>query len=160
MNKLTVLVGPSCSGKTTYAKRLIANSKENWYYISRDSERESVFGEYRMGSNKEEQFITAIVDMKIALFSRLGNIVLDNTHLNMEDLQVLYDSFKDNPSIKLQIAIMPQFSKEELLKRNMKRFWETGKLIPEKIIHRQMVAFQDMDFSLFKDCILKLTINV
>ena len=49
MKTLYVTIGVPCSGKTTWAK------KQGIAMVSRDTERLSIFGEYRMGNRKEEQ---------------------------------------------------------------------------------------------------------
>lgn len=55
INTLYVTIGVPCSGKTTWAKGTGLNT------VSRDLERKTIFGEYRMGSFKEEKVITKIV---------------------------------------------------------------------------------------------------
>jgi predicted kinase len=141
MGKLKILVGTALSGKTTWAKEYLKNNK-NTYYVSRDSEREIMFGEYRMGSQKEEDIITEIVNNKVWTYLRLGDVILDNTHCRQEYLDAVINEFKY--SYDVEVVVMPLLEKVELVKRNQKRFFETGKLIPENVLHKQMKDFSQL----------------
>lgn len=142
MGKLKILIGTSLSGKTTYAKKYLSENP-NCYYVSRDSEREVMFGEYRMGSQKEEDIITEIVNNKVWAYLKIGDVILDNLHCKQEYLDSVINEFKY--SYDIEFIPMPLLSKEELIKRNQKRFFETGKLIPERVLHYQMVDFQNLN---------------
>lgn len=137
MGKLIVLVGTTLSGKTTWAKQF-----KNAYHISRDTERESLFGEYRMGSQKEEDVITDIINNKVWTCLKLGDVILDNTHCNQIVLDNIVSEF--GSSYDIEFKLFPALTKEELIKRNHMRFFETGKLIPERVIHKQLQSFNEL----------------
>lgn len=138
MGKLKILIGTALSGKTTWAKEYL-KSNNNTYYVSRDSEREIMFGEYRQGTQKEEDIITEIVNNKVWTYLKIGDVILDNTHCKQEYLDTVVNEFKS--SYDIEFIVMPLLEKTELIKRNQERFFKTGKLIPERVLH-----FQSKDF--------------
>ena len=89
MKTLYVTIGVPCSGKSTWAK------EQGIRTVSRDTERLSIFGKYRMGSEKEENTITKIVEYKVKQLLRIGDVILDNTHLKTSLLQDLIDTYKN-----------------------------------------------------------------
>ncbi len=141
MGKLIILIGTSLSGKTTFAKDYLTNNK-NTYYVSRDTERENIFGVYRNGNPKEESIITEIVNNKIWSCLKIGDVLLDNANIVQEHLNELIEEFKY--SYDIEFIEMPLLDKHELIKRNQKRFFETGKLIPERVLHYQINDFNKL----------------
>lgn len=141
MGKLKILIGTTLSGKTTWAKEYL-NNNSNTYYVSRDSEREVMFGEYRQGSQKEENVITEIVNNKVWTYLKIGDVILDNTHCKQEYLDAVVNEFKY--SYDIEFIVMPLLDKTELIKRNQERFLKTGKLIPERVLHFQIKDFSEL----------------
>lgn len=135
MSKLIVLIGTSLSGKTTWAQQ------QNAYIVSRDSERESLFGEYRQGNLKEEALITEIIEQKVKTMLQAGDVILDNTHLKQEYLDAIPYTY---PNTDIEYKIFPLLEKEELIQRNNKRWKEQKKLIPERVLHKQIKSFQEL----------------
>lgn len=134
MGKLIVLIGVPLSGKTTWAKDYLNKNKA--YYVSRDSERESCFGAYRMGDQREEDLISEIVKNKVFTLLKRGDVILDNTHCKQSDMENIASIFGNHCDIEFVKIEAP--TKTELIKRNQKRFFETGKLIPERVLHKKL----------------------
>lgn len=140
MGKLIILAGTSLTGKTTWAKQYLLENKRA-YYVSRDTERESCFGQYRMGTGKEESIITNIINSKISELLKLGDVLIDNTHLKDSFIQEIYNRF---PNTDISVKYFNPPKKEELIKRNQKRFNEIGKLIPESVINSQLKQWESL----------------
>ena len=133
---IKILIAPSCYGKTTYSKQFVQENK-NWYIVSRDIERESLFGVYRMGNQKEEKIVSRICREKTnRLLEARYNVILDSTHLKESHIKEHINNF--NHLTDIELVLFEPIGKEELIRRNQKRFLETGKLIPENVLHKQL----------------------
>lgn len=135
MNTLYVTIGVPCSGKSTWAKKIGLRT------VSRDTERLSIFGEYRMGSVKEENTITKIVEYKVKQLLRIGDVILDNTHLKTSYLQDIIDTYK-NCNIKFVTFEYP--SEEEFIKINEIRKYLEGKDIPLEVFKKMVKQFRSL----------------
>lgn len=141
MGKILLLIGPTCSGKTTFAEKYCRENKA--YYVSRDAERESLFVDYRMGSLKEENLITNLIKYKVGLFLQSGDVVLDNTHLRSEYIQNVINDF---PNTNIEFLVFGKdLEKSQLIKRNQTRFFDTGKLIGEGVLNKQIKLLSELE---------------
>jgi predicted kinase len=137
--KITMLIGPSCSGKSTLAAEMA--KQKNTYIVSRDVERLSLFGEYRMGDAKEEAIITEINDEKVLrLLQKKKNVIIDNTHLKQSYIEEVIEKF--NYLADIEIHIMDDVETNTLLARNDIREMKTGKSIPDVVIHKHQKQFK------------------
>ena len=125
MNTLYVTIGVPCSGKSTWAK------EQKIRTVSRDAERLSIFGEYRMGSVKEENTITKIVEYKVKQLLRIGDVILDNTHLKTSYLQDIIDTFKN---CNIKFIKFDKISVREFEERNIISF-QFQKMLEEVILN-------------------------
>lgn len=134
---LLLMVGPTCSGKSTFAKK---RASEGYYIVSRDDERESLFGQYRQGTKEEEDVITHIVRGKVIMLLSLDmNVVLDNTHLKETYINDVLRDYRDLADI--HIHMMPQLPLNQLNERNALRSATTGKTIPPFVVDAQFKAY-------------------
>lgn len=148
-NKIILTIGVSCSGKTTWAKQqMLENNK--LYYVSRDEERLSTFGEYGMGNQKEENTITLICQNKIDCLLTLGDVIVDNTNLDMKYIQHYLDKYSN-----VEFKVFPLIDKPTFVERNNERFNKTGKLIPEKVFFKQCKQYNSLDASLLMNKVSK-----
>lgn len=138
---LFILSGPSCSGKSTLAKKKA--SEEGYYIVSRDDFRLNLFGVYRQGTKEEENLITDLVKgTVITLLSNDKNVVLDNTHLRVSYLSEALSDYNDYADIEFHF--MPELPLEVLLERSDLRCATTGKMIPIFVIENQHKAFNTL----------------
>ena len=126
---MEILVGVSCSGKSTYAQ------KQNKIIVSADALRIALYGEYRMGNKEEEDIIFETLNHIVRLSK--GNVVIDNTTLKMTYLEK-YINLANELNVEYKITVFRLLDKIELIKRNQKRFLETGKLIPLNLLEYQI----------------------
>lgn len=132
MNTLTLMVGVSGSGKSTYAKTL-AKHIRNIEYISRDEIRFKMLeeeGETQYFGVEQKVFKEFVSRIDKALLEG-KHVLADATHLTPSSRLKLLKSLEVKPNI-LQ-AIVMDTPLEECLKRNRER---TGlALVPENVIH-------------------------
>ncbi len=135
--EVQVLVGCSCTGKSTYAEQYVKENP-NTYIVSRDIERISLFRKYRMGSSKEEEYISQICKEKtLILLAKGSNVILDSTHLKWKYIQKHIDDFNYLADIK--IIKFEDTNITELNARNTERAKkEPDKLIPLEVLANQM----------------------
>lgn len=138
--KLLILVGPPCIGKSTYAKTRV---KDNFYIVSRDNFRESLFGEYRVGSKQEEGLVTDLVKMTATKLLTDGhNVILDNTHLKEVYINKAVEDY--NHLAEIYVVFMSKVETKELLRRNNTRHEKTGKFIPEDVITSMNESYSNL----------------
>lgn len=125
---ITILIGTSLVGKSSWVKT------QNRFIISSDSERESLFGTYRQGEKFEEKLIQECMEAKLRI---LKDVIIDNTNLKLSYIDNWIE-IANELNEPFEIIVFPLLEKEELIKRNQKRFIEIGKLIPEKVIINQI----------------------
>lgn len=139
--KITILVGPSCSYKSTTAKKVL--STDNTVILCRDTERENLFFTYRMRTKQEEDLITNILRRKVKnALEQCYDVILDNTHLKLKYINQVINDY--NTLADIELYVMQDWPLEILLERNKKRAKETGKFIPEDVIDRQVQNFRQV----------------
>jgi predicted kinase len=78
-SKILILQGPPASGKSTYAKSLVAKDSSKYVIVCRDDFRECT-GEYNM---KHEDYITVLEDTAVRTALKQGLVpIIDATNLN------------------------------------------------------------------------------
>lgn len=139
MPKCTILIGPPCSGKSTYAW------KQNKSVISCDGIRELVVWKQNEGKYKFTKENEEIVWDKFYghLSQWTRDIIIDNTNCR----QVYLDKIRKalNPSIEWEIEYKyfptPYW---KLWIRNYIRKWKTGKWIPIDILRNMHNNFNKL----------------
>lgn len=135
MNTLYVTIGVPCSGKSTWAK------EQGIRTVSRDTERLSIFGKYRMGSEKEENTITKIVEYKVKQLLRIGDVILDNTHLKTSLLQDIIDTYKN---CNIKFIKFDKISVRDFEERNIIRSVTNGKDIPLEVFNKMCKQYDSL----------------
>ncbi len=105
-NKILLLVGIPASGKTTYALNFI-NRNENYVRVNKDDLRKSFFGS-AVVDDKSEKIIETIQNSIIenSIASR-KNVIVDNTNLSKEKIEILINRFRDRADIELMFFHIP-----------------------------------------------------
>jgi predicted kinase len=130
MSEMTFLRGIPASGKSTYAKKWVAEDPANRVSINRDEIREALFGD--ASSHKDENKVTEVENMLIAKALREGKHVMsDNTNTNMAFIPKAIKFAKDNGATKIHNEDFP-ISLEEAKKRNSER----ERKVPEHVLDR------------------------
>lgn len=156
MNKLIVLIGPPCSGKSTYVKTVLEVDPDI-VVVSRDNIRLMLYGKGYKQNAKDEEVISEIEHTTISsLLSKKKTVIIDGCNVKAEYL----DNIKEKYSYlaKIEFILVPQLSNVELtpeilVDRNIKRF-ESGQHwqnVPEEIIRKFYNRYQSLintyDFS-------------
>lgn len=133
MSKLYIMVGVPLSGKTTRAKQMV-NELPNTYIVSRDIERETFVKQYQEVNDRIEDIVTELVEHKIFTYLKIGDVIVDNTHLDKKYFDYYQKTFGGSYDIEYVVMDLP--SENEIIKRNITRFKNSGKLIFEKVNHK------------------------
>lgn len=129
---LVVMVGPSCSGKSTLIRNQLVFSKtKTETVVSRDTVREYLFGEYKMG---EEGLVSKICNVQIESYLKFGDVYVDNTHLQWRYIKGYLEQYNDVADVYYHL--MPLTSLDKLQERATTREVVTGKHIPKDVIEK------------------------
>lgn len=134
-----VLVGAPASGKSTYAKQMIAKNP-NVVRLNRDDFRMSFFGKTILDGAEEKELTTVIKDVAYRYLNRGKSLVLDNTHCNattLSQVEIDYGHLADIHYIPFDVPY------KELLERNSKR----ENPVPEDVIERMAKSFYHINGS-------------
>lgn len=125
--KLRLLLGLPCSGKTTYAMKLLKD-EENWFRVSRDDIRMTMFGTEH--NPHIENFVSKIQNMLIlkALKSDM-NVVIDNCNIRQAYRNDLYNLASLVGDVLYEEVIFDT-SLQECMARNKVR----SRVVPEDVI--------------------------
>lgn len=137
------MVGPPLVGKSTAIREWTKNFKGEVTVISRDA----ILLEEHGSDNYSEAFKTVnqkkvdkVLKESIESANKNGeNVILDMTHLSNKRREQNLDYFDDEYYKVAVVFDIP--SKEELMKRNEKRFLEENKFIPEHVIISMSKSF-------------------
>lgn len=142
--KIIVLVGPSCSGKSTTAAAYVQTNPDLYTIVNRDKLREAFFGytetnvsEYykRTDLNKREKEITKYENLLIKEILASGKIpIVDATHLKREYLE----RFKYF-NCKVELDFITD-DLDVLLERNSNRTRQVG----IEVIKKQVSQFRNL----------------
>jgi len=124
-----ILVGIPCSGKSTFARK---KKKEGWTVLSRDEIRENMMpGVYKF-SQKGEEMVTVIFDMRLryAIYDGM-NIILDNTHCKQKYIDDALKKFPSIYNVEIKYFDIPLW---KATWRNIIRRIKTGKWIPFNVM--------------------------
>lgn len=164
-NTLVVLIGPPCSGKSTYIKNLNIESNPDIVVVSRDNvmleyaNNNHIPGTYSevwkyLVDNDLQQDIDQITYQQFdkALKDR-KTIIIDMTNMSKKSrkkwLNGLPTSYKTGA-----VVLLTEYN--EIMKRNKIRAQKNGKSIPTDVIHNMMKTFylplyNEFDFIIYND---------
>lgn len=139
-NTLYITVGLPGSGKSTYAKKFIAD--KNVEYLSSDSLR-AVYGK-----GEDDQTVTPIVfghiKRKVDEFLKDGkNVMVDATSVNRRERSDYINSAKKYGA--KVVALVFKMDRQGLIDRNKKRGEEGGRVVPDWVIDKMLNKFEEPD---------------
>lgn len=133
--KVIILVGPPCSGKSTWSayydnSRLPNNG--HCVIVSRDIIRKDLFGKNIYYSYSQERKVNDIEDSQItAAISQGHDIIWDNTHCRAIYLNQAISRFENEDYfVEVRFFNAPY---KTLRRRNFWRYLRTGRWIPRKV---------------------------
>lgn len=146
--RLTILVGMSNSGKTTYANRIVQADPKTYLRVNRDEIRNLVFGytdetiqDYFLRPDfwDLEEVITKMEDALIAEGLSIGkDVILDNTHLDRK-----YIENHQHWEVPTEVVVF-DVGLEEAKRRNNLR----ARKLPEDILEKQHGKYEAVGKSL------------
>lgn len=152
---LNILIGPPCSGKSSYVKR---NMRLNTYRVNQDDIRNMIkSGNYKF-SNFAEKLINDINIQSVHILLNKGcNVILDNTHCNTKTLDRVQKEFEDKADIKYFIFEVPlwKLKVRNILRYIKKRIWIPIHVIVnmhEKVdFIKEVLRSQGYEYSIIKN---------
>jgi predicted kinase len=145
--EIKILIGATGAGKTTFAKYWL-RTEPNWMRVSRDDFRTMHFSNENM-SWEDENKITEMIDGAVMAALNKGiNILVDATHCKAEYINAYINKYSHKANISFKIFEVPL---DELKKRCLERYEQTGKFIPERVIekfHKELINLKShFDFT-------------
>lgn len=141
--EIKILIGATGAGKTTFAEYWL-RTEPNWMRVSRDDFRMMHFSTTNL-SPEDESKITVMVEGTIdALLDRGSNVLVDATHCRAEYINGYIKKYIEKANISFKVF---DVALEELKQRCQKRFVETGRFIPEKVIEKYYKELQHLKSS-------------
>lgn len=102
---LTILIGPPCSGKSTYVKN---HMRPNTVRVNQDDIRKMIKGrKYKFSNFMENNVKNINIQTTHILLNSGCNVILDNTHCNPRSLQQIQKEFEDKADIVYLIFEIP-----------------------------------------------------
>lgn len=143
--KLLILSGVPCSGKTTYAVKLMGTDP-NYVVISRDFIRWEMEGpDYKHSSGNEKTVTIRFKNKLISAADREKSIIIDNTNCTEKYLNSFIDLFQNKyPNYEISIKFF-DISLIKALVRNFIRAYRTNKYIPFKVLKRMHQNYNRID---------------
>lgn len=138
MKVVYVMVGPPCSGKSTFAKEIAKD--RSFIRLNRDELRIMFRGRYSFGENYIESLVNdaikfignkALEDGKI--------VVLDATHCKMKYINDVKSIFPEDTIYKYVVFDIPYWKQRW---RNFWRYIKTGIWIPKEVSKVMHNSFQ------------------
>ena len=137
-NILYITVGLPGSGKTTYSKKFVAENDVE--YLSSDELR-VVFGK-----NQEDQTVTPIVfghiKKKVDEFLKDGkNVLVDATSVNRKERRDYINTAKKY-GVKTVVFVF-KMDRQGLINRNIQRGTQGGRVVPDWVIDKMLLKFEE-----------------
>lgn len=128
---LYILVGPPCSGKSSYAHSLQYMHPAT--IVSLDDIRQEHYGNKYKFDKEQEVLDEYNVKLERTLNSPFHDyVVLDNTHCKEKYIDQIISKYKEKVIIKIKFFDVPLY---KLHIRNVIRYLDVGKWIPIKIMN-------------------------
>lgn len=141
---LYVLIGPPCSGKSTFCKERLRKSSKT-VRINRDCYRDMLRkpASYKFNRSLENSIYLNQHQLALECLNNGYDVILDNTHCDLKTLKEVFTGFKDHAEIKFIGFDVPLW---KLKLRNILRTIKKGPraLIPIHVIESMYNKFQKL----------------
>ena len=144
--QIILMIGVSCSGKTTWATNYIKNNP-TYKILSRDNIREQIFGKEYEQNNRNEETVSKIFKETAHILLKNHSLILDNTHLKLSYINDVIEEFGYLANITIKIIDSTVIPYRDLCERNNKRKEDSGKFIPWDVLNKQIVNFTNLDLT-------------
>ena len=143
MKKILILRGLSASGKSTYAKKLVAENKGGWKRLNKDDLRAMLDNSEH--SNTNEKFVERVRDMMLVEALKEGkHVVIDDTNLSdrpVERIKQLAQKYSKETGQDVRVEIKEfETSLEDCLERDAKREKKVGREVIMKMYRQHIVG--------------------
>lgn len=137
---LTITRGLPASGKTTYARALVA-ADVNTVRVNRDDLRQNLFGADRLAYEQEQIVTTAQRASVRALLESGRSVVVDDTHLRLRFARAWADLAQEL-GVEFKVVDLDT-SPDECVKRDEGRFYGGDRYVGEAVIRDLAKRFRD-----------------
>lgn len=142
MTELRILIGPSASGKSTWAKNFVLKN-EKWCIVSRDDLRYA-WKNSGVVSPKLESIINKIIEDQIDTLTSAGfSIIYDATNLKAKYIRNIAKIVQHRSTVTYQIFDLP---KDVCIERDSKRERSVGAEVIENQYKDYLVLLDSYDF--------------
>jgi predicted kinase len=157
MKKVILMRGLPGSGKSTYAKKLVADNPEMYKRINRDDLR--MMFDNGFTSDKNEKFVKKVRDLLIMKALEEGkSVIVDDTNLSSTNetriRQLVREFSKNNNDEQIEVEVKEMDTTvEECIKRDAARSKPVGEKViknMEKQFYRKELKYAEQDASLPK----------
>ncbi|UOX40340.1 polynucleotide kinase [Aeromonas phage AhFM11] len=140
--KVILTVGPTCSGKTTWAEEQVRLAPTKFVNLNRDDFRFSLFGartwsEYKFNKNNEAIVGKAIKDAAIAAIELSRSVIISDTNMS-ESVQAEWKTFADEQGCEFVLQYFAPGLLTTLLERNR---YKGNRALPEHVVKEQYARY-------------------
>ena len=141
--KLILLVGPPCSGKSSWSRQYLKENK-NSIHICRDDLRMMLRGQMVNDQIVEDIIDETIYTMLESAIDKELDIIIDQTNGKMEYINNYYNRYKTDSDIELKIKVF-QETPEVLFTRNIQRSRKMGMVpIPNAVMENMIITHREL----------------
>lgn len=142
-NKIIILIGAPCSGKSTWAKEYIKENRKTLRF-NRDDIR-MMMKNYPMLDGAEESVVTEMIYTGVSSGTSIGrDIIIDQTNVRLKYINGFIKTFCELHDMEVILVVIKR-DVNLLLERNIERSTQTGiAKIPEDVIRRMYSQLEEM----------------
>lgn len=136
--QLILTVGPTCSGKSTWANEQVRANPTKYVNLNRDDFRFSLFGcrtwsDYKFNKHNEQLVTNAIQKAAIEAIAMSKTIIISDTNLN-KTTQGTWKNFADTHNVEFVLKYFAPGLLSTLMERNR---YKGERALPEFVVKRQ-----------------------
>ena len=145
--KVLILQGIPASGKSTFAKALVANSQSLWKRLNKDDMRAML--DDSIHSKENESFVEQLRDMMLFEALKAGkNVIIDDTNLwerPIERVKKVVEQFQKTHRAKVEIEIKPfEVDLGTCIERDSQRTTSVGATVISKLYRQHILSKEEL----------------